>query len=297
MLRFIGTTVTGVGGQTSDILQYVDLEPFAEYVEAGRLSALLRGKFNRVAGNEQTDTEFLGVLAAHAGLPDLSPGQASSLIFDTSAVITDGDAATWENFSVELTVPPLAKFLQVTLAAVENVLDNSTGVELDGHFADEASLVVYIRGDFDFDATLSAADIDQLSRTIRLTDYNRLMDLNRDGVLDPLDRKVWVENLKKTTYGDANLDGQFNTKDLIQMFEIGEYEDGMLGNSGWAEGDFNGDTDFASNDLVLALQTGAYELGAAHAVAVPEPSGLSLLVAGALWVVLSRRKAVLATVV
>jgi hypothetical protein len=59
-------------------------------------------------------------------------------------------------------------------------------------------------------------------------------------------------------YGDANLDGIFNSSDLVQIFQRGQYEDGRTGNSGWAEGDWNCDGEFNSSDLVLAFQTGGY---------------------------------------
>ena len=65
--------------------------------------------------------------------------------------------------------------------------------------------------------------------------------------------------------GDANGDGIFNSSDLVQVFQIGEYEDGVPNNSTFAEGDWNGDGDFDSSDLVLAFQAGMY-------VAAAEPA-------------------------
>ena len=40
----------------------------------------------------------------------------------------------------------------------------------------------------------------------------------------------------------------------------GQYEDEVLGNSGWEDGDFNGDGDFTTEDIVLAFQRGMYVL-------------------------------------
>ena len=92
---------------------------------------------------------------------------------------------------------------------------------------------------------------------------------------------MWVEDLKNTYFGDANLDGEFNSGDFVQVFQRGHYEDTVVGNSGWADGDWNGDGEFDSGDFVLAFQSGGYELGsrAASAIspsnmaAVPEPTG------------------------
>lgn len=58
--------------------------------------------------------------------------------------------------------------------------------------------------------------------------------------------------------GDSNEDGVFNSSDLILVFQAGEYEDGIAGNSTFAEGDWNQDGDFDSGDLVFAFQAGTY---------------------------------------
>ncbi len=60
--------------------------------------------------------------------------------------------------------------------------------------------------------------------------------------------------------GDANRDGHFDSADLAQVLQAGEYEDDLEDNSTWEEGDWNGDLDFDTSDLVLALQTGLYEI-------------------------------------
>lgn len=59
--------------------------------------------------------------------------------------------------------------------------------------------------------------------------------------------------------GDANRDGSFDSSDLIQVFQAGEYEDTISNNSDWSEGDWNGDGDFDSEDLVSAFASGCYE--------------------------------------
>jgi hypothetical protein len=59
--------------------------------------------------------------------------------------------------------------------------------------------------------------------------------------------------------GDANRDGAFNSHDLLQVWQIGEYEDDIADNSSWNEGDWNRDGEFTSADIVAALQFGAYE--------------------------------------
>jgi hypothetical protein len=59
--------------------------------------------------------------------------------------------------------------------------------------------------------------------------------------------------------GDANLDGLFDTADLLALFQLGEYEDGVPDNSNWFSGDWNEDGEFDSSDLIEALALGWYE--------------------------------------
>jgi hypothetical protein len=72
-----------------------------------------------------------------------------------------------------------------------------------------------------------------------------------------------TESSSVALYGDANLDGAFNSSDLVQVFQAGKYE--SLLDAEWGEGDWNFDGLFDSKDLVGALQQGAYLGGPAAA--------------------------------
>ncbi len=105
-----------------------------------------------------------------------------------------------------------------------------------------------------------------------------------------MDRPHWITELRQTWIGDANLDGEFNSGDLVDVFQAGEYEDVSELNSGWAEGDFDGDGDFTTGDLVTAFQDGGYELGPRESVAVvPEPGTLLTLICGVIGMAIRRR--------
>ena len=135
-------------------------------------------------------------------------------------------------------------------------------------------------GDFNGDSAFTVEDIDQLTAAIATDDDDPRFDLNHDGVVNPFDLQTWVAEIKSTWIGDANLDGRFDSVDFVQVFQSGDYEDGIAMNSGWAEGDWNGDGDFDTSDLVFAFQDGGYEQGMRLSQAVPEPTThLSLLVA------------------
>jgi ELWxxDGT repeat protein len=58
--------------------------------------------------------------------------------------------------------------------------------------------------------------------------------------------------------GDSNGDGVFNSSDIVQVFQRGQYEDGVPSNSTFADGDWNGDGEFDSADFVFVFQQGNY---------------------------------------
>lgn len=130
-------------------------------------------------------------------------------------------------------------------------------------------------GDFDQDGALTDADIDLLTAAVFAGNADAVFDLNADQHLDLEDRRIWVEDLKQTYYGDANLDGEFASSDIIDVFVAGEYEDATEDNSGWSEGDWNGDLDCGTTDIIVAFQAGGYEQGPRLALQIPEPHALT----------------------
>ena len=149
-------------------------------------------------------------------------------------------------------------------------------------------------GDFDSDGDLTVADIDLLTLATFSDHYDPSYDLDRNGEIDAADRLIWVEDVKGTFFGDANFDGEFNSSDLIDVFQAAEYEDDLEVNSTWATGDWNGDLEFTTTDFVVALQSGSYEAGprvyeTPAASAVPEPSSVILLLFATLSLAMWRR--------
>ena len=132
-------------------------------------------------------------------------------------------------------------------------------------------------GDFDSDEALTGNDIDLLSIAVR-NESETKFELNRDRKLDQFDRETWVRDYARTWFGDANLDGEFGTSDLVAVFEAGEYEDAVSLNSTWSTGDWNGDREFTTSDLVTAFEDGGYEQGPLTDIdSVPEPYSALLI--------------------
>ncbi len=139
-------------------------------------------------------------------------------------------------------------------------------------------------GDFNGDGQLDAADIDDLTQQSANGMNNLAYDLNSDAAVNVSDVNVWVSDLYKTWVGDANLDGEFNSSDLVTVLSAGTYEADV--DSVWSSGDFDGNGRTTSSDLVAALADGGYEAGPRAAVAaatVPEPSTYLLLLTVAPW--------------
>ena len=92
-----------------------------------------------------------------------------------------------------------------------------------------------------------------------------------------------------TWFGDADLDGLFNSSDLVKVFQEGLFEQEEAAN--WEQGDWDGDGLFNSSDFVAAFADGGYESGAFGGVAsVPEPSSVVLLLLGVACLVARRRQ-------
>ena len=145
-------------------------------------------------------------------------------------------------------------------------------------------------GDFDCSETLDAADINELTHQVRTGILHPFLDVNEDRRMNLEDRRVWVHELKKTYFGDADLDGEFNSTDLVSVFVAGEYEDGIAMNSSWESGDWNGDGEFNTADFVLAFTDGGYELGPRGEMnLVPEPTSSWLAIAGIVGLLKRRR--------
>jgi hypothetical protein len=143
-------------------------------------------------------------------------------------------------------------------------------------------------GDFSGDGTLNAADIDQLTSQVAGGLHPPTFDLNQDAMINQDDIRLWVRDLFTSWMGDANLDGQFNSSDLVAVLTSGTYEADVA--AVWSTGDFNGDGRTTSSDLVVALTDGGYELGPrAAAVAVPEPGAGLRVGLGALGLLGCRR--------
>ncbi len=190
--------------------------------------------------------------------------------------------ATETSFLVENWGLPLPSVSFASDGTIESTKFESAAASYDGWLMGENEIVLAVRnpfvenspaggfafrldffasgvlGDFDNNGMVDAADIDLLNREI-LGGQDPSFDLNQDGAVNDDDRDEMVIGVLGTWYGDSNLDGAFDSSDLVSVFSAGKYETNT--EAGWAEGDWDGNLTFDSGDLVKAFSDGGYELG------------------------------------
>jgi uncharacterized secreted protein with C-terminal beta-propeller domain len=161
----------------------------------------------------------------------------------------------------------------------------------DGHVAPSDALMIFERI---HSGQSSALPTDTVLRQISASgsSSDHFWDVNGDGSVSPVDALLVVNQLNaqtglqldtgsldadhpdtlsdadavdqlfqqlQQTAGDANLDGVFDSSDLVQMFQRGLYEVADAKSATWADGDWNGDRRVTTADLVLAFIGGGYQ--------------------------------------
>ncbi|MEZ6120742.1 MAG: hypothetical protein R3C28_29775 [Pirellulaceae bacterium] len=143
-----------------------------------------------------------------------------------------------------------------------------------------------VHADFNEDDQLDTRDIDELYANFGTALLNPY-DLTDDSAVDQADVDLLVYELLSSVYGDSNLDGKFDSSDLVQVFQAGEFEDAVVANSTYATGDWNGDQEFNTSDLVFVFQQGDFRN---QAIPVPEGNATSLLLMAVLTIIATVRR-------
>ncbi len=142
MLQFVCTGAEpGTTGE-SDLYQVIDLSAFTEDIATGTVSLTYTGNFNRVAGDAETDTEFgIEIYAFDDDAPDFNSPWGSKIVRDLP-ILTDADVETWEELTTTWLLPAGTTFLLIHTSATENITNDETDPEFDGHYADNLSLTL-----------------------------------------------------------------------------------------------------------------------------------------------------------
>ncbi|MEO1011655.1 MAG: hypothetical protein AAFX53_10145 [Bacteroidota bacterium] len=134
----------------SEIAQlYVLSENLKDRIDNGGESITIRQEvfFNRVAGDANTDTEFIVLIIAFDGpttdfAEDYLNRADLNLVRASSTVSSDACTNTWERLGAQIVIPQGTNYIGVVLVATEDVENDTTGTEFDGHYVDAASLFI-----------------------------------------------------------------------------------------------------------------------------------------------------------
>ncbi len=252
-------------------------------------------------GNTNGAREFELLFATSA---EGTAGFGSSITYNPTFLVEEFDEfMAFERRSFEFDQQVTAQYVQMTIT--DNYFDDpgdGTGENGWGPGGDRVGMgeiafripdgPVAKVGDYNSNGLLDDGDLD-LQASVGIVNQDLTYDANKDGVVDTADRVVWVNDFKNTWMGDANLDGLFNSSDLVTVFSFAKYETGEAAT--WEQGDWDGDQAFDSGDLVAAFGNAGYNAGQRPggpnpaAAAIPEPSSLVLLLIGLIALTRNRK--------
>ncbi len=145
MLRFHHTNYSRPDASNgAQVLQVIDVSNFREAIRAGRACVVASALFNRVAGDAQTDTRFGLTLLAHSGSPTQHARLKKPIRLEYAVIVADSNPGTWEKLAASMPLPTDTGFLAIQLMAVEDIFNDTAGVEFDGHYVDDAFLTVVV---------------------------------------------------------------------------------------------------------------------------------------------------------
>lgn len=149
MLKFVATSPPAQGPdlsatRASQQLQFIDVQDLSEAISNGQASIRAWAYFNRVTGDVETDIRLGVAIYAMRGEPEMARQmgklQPFRLGYSETEILTDGDPTTWQRCEVRLLLPQGIDYVMLEIRAVENVFNNPSFPEFDGHYADDVGL-------------------------------------------------------------------------------------------------------------------------------------------------------------
>lgn len=146
MLKFLETSPGGgpSAAIVCDVFQVIDMTSLADQaiISTGFGSVTIGALFNRVAGPvpSPVDTRFDLNIRSHTSLANAQALASTGLASNT--LISDSILTTWEALTTTLALPAGTQYITLHLAAVENVVNDSTGPEFQGHYADDVRMTL-----------------------------------------------------------------------------------------------------------------------------------------------------------
>jgi len=195
---------------------------------------------------------------SHISSLSLSLAEAGFQFQDTAAAWQNPRAAADVNNDGQISPGDALRVIQAILAGGSRALDGDEVVRQIGGAAPTVTEYWDVNGDGRLSPRDVLAVINQFNTLGGPQVDTGTLDPQSPDPLDPSDVDQLFEEVGSAA-GDANLDGEFNSADLVLVFQRGRYEDGTTGQARWSDGDWDGDRAFRSADLVLAMVGGHYD--------------------------------------
>ena len=143
MLQFKGTSHYGAASSnTSEIFQLIDISDYSSLVASGNAVIKASLQFNRVDIDAQTDTRAAILLLAFDGSPSTfdarweSNTYGSAISYTSNGIYLDSNLQTWEKLELQFALPMNTDFIALRIATREDIYNDYSYPEFDGHFAD-----------------------------------------------------------------------------------------------------------------------------------------------------------------
>jgi len=295
MIRFDGSDYRGAHPTNveSQLGQLVDLTPTQGN---GTHTAEFSGWFNRVSGDAQTDTEFRVEMYAMQGNPANSTNmRVNDTYLEKRQSTFQAAPNNWQELSTAMLIPNGTDFLLVFAVAVENVFNDASNPEYDGHYGDNFQLNITAPiGDDDGDDDYGDDDDDTPRATLTYDQTTGEVTLD---TLDSITQFTLMspnEFLGGTIFpnppgSNIDLSNVIRYTDLSATGWTGIISLGEILNSGYTKQELI-DTILTSATFYVDGTNGPWDFEIDVINEVPEPLTMSLLATGGLAVLLRRRK-------
>lgn len=141
MLRFVYSGPSSPSGLyvACQVRHIIDVREYLGFIRDGRAAVTLRASFNRVQLDAQTDTQFQVRVYAFTGAPSTYPTQVESgswIAMQFTDLFSDADLLTWQIAETSLHLPANTEFVAFEVAAFEDIYNDASVAEFDGHYCD-----------------------------------------------------------------------------------------------------------------------------------------------------------------
>ena len=145
MLSYDRTAAVCGPTNTCQVWQLIDVHEYIAIIRLGAARVEMQMYVNRVPGDSQTDTKFGMTVFSTSGSPSEWLTQFVDNQYSASgvALFSDADTSTWELLTHSHVLPIDADYIALCITAQEDIQNDSSCPEFDGHYGDDVNLQIY----------------------------------------------------------------------------------------------------------------------------------------------------------